>query len=92
MPKVSVIIPVYNVEDYIEKCLDSVINQTLKEIEIIVVNDGSKDKSKEKIQKYLEQYEGKIIYLEKPNGGLSSARNFGLPHANRRIYSISRFR
>ena len=49
MPKVSLIIPVYNVENYIEKCLDSVINQTLKYIEIIIVNDGSKDTSKEKI-------------------------------------------
>ena len=49
MPKVSLIIPVYNVENYIEKCLDSVINQTLKDIEIIIVNDGSKDTSKEKI-------------------------------------------
>ena len=46
MPKVSLIIPVYNVEDYIEKFLDSVINQTLKDIEIIIVNDGSKDTSK----------------------------------------------
>ena len=43
MPKVSLIIPVYNVENYIEKCLDSVINQALKDIEIIIVNDGSKD-------------------------------------------------
>ena len=51
MPKVSLIIPVYNVENYIEKCLDSVINQTLKDIEIIIVNDGSKDTSKEKIDR-----------------------------------------
>ena len=55
MPKVSLIIPVYNVENYIEKCLDSVINQTLKDIEIIIVNDGSKDTSKEKIEKYLKK-------------------------------------
>ena len=47
--KVSVIVPVYNVEDYIEKCLDSLVNQTLKEIEIIVVNDGSTDSSLESI-------------------------------------------
>lgn len=90
MPKISVIIPVYNVENYIEKCLDSVINQTLKDIEIIIVNDGSTDKSKQKIQKYLEQYKDKIKYLEKENGGLSSARNYGLPYANRRIYSLFR--
>ena len=92
MPKVSVIIPVYNVEKYIERCLDSVINQTLKDIEIIIVNDGSCDSSKEKIDKYLKNNENKIKYLEKPNGGLSSARNFGLPHANRRVYSFFRFR
>lgn len=81
MPKVSVIIPVYNVEDYIEKCLDSVVNQTIDDIEIIIVNDGSEDKSKEKINKYLEKYKDKIKYFEKENGGLSSARNFGMPHA-----------
>ena len=91
MPKLSVIIPVYNVENYIEKCLDSVINQTLQDIEIIIVNDGSTDSSKEKIEKYLKKYQDKIEYLEKENGGLSSARNFGLPHAKRRIYCIFRF-
>lgn len=81
MPKVSVIIPVYNVENYIERCLDSALNQTLQDIEIIVVNDGSTDSSKEKIESYMQKYEGKIKYLEKENGGLSSARNFGMPHA-----------
>ena len=80
MPKVSVIIPVYNVENYIEKCMNSVINQTLKDIEIIIVNDGSKDTSKEKLMKYVKLY-SKIKYLEKENGGLSSARNFGIPYA-----------
>ena len=80
MPKVSLIIPVYNVENYIEKCLDSVINQTLKDIEIIIVNDGSKDTSKEKIEKYLKKYPS-IKYLEKENGGLSDARNYGMPYA-----------
>ena len=83
MPKLSVIIPVYNVENYIEKCLDSVINQTLQDIEIIIVNDGSTDSSKEKIKKYLIKYQDKIKYLEKENGGLSSARNFGMPYAKR---------
>lgn len=81
MPKVSIIVPVYNVENYIEKCLDSLLNQTLDDIEIIVVNDGSTDKSKEKILIYLEKYPNKIKYLEKKNGGLSSARNFGIPKA-----------
>ena len=81
MPKVSIIVPVYNVEKYIEKCLDSLINQTIQDIEIIVVNDGSKDKSAEIVKKYQNKYPEKIIYVEKENGGLSDARNFGLPHA-----------
>lgn len=80
MPKVSIIIPVYNVENYIEKCLDSVVNQTLQDIEIIIVNDGSTDFSKVKIKPYLEKYPKKIKYLEKGNGGLSSARNYGIPY------------
>lgn len=81
MVKISIIIPVYNVEKYLEKCLNSVINQTLKDIEIIIVNDGSKDQSKKIIQKYINKYKSKIIYLEKENGGLSSARNYGIPYA-----------
>lgn len=80
MPKVSLIIPVYNVQDYIEKCLDSVVNQTIDDMEIIIVNDGSKDQSKQKIENYLEKYP-KIKYLEKENGGLSDARNYGLKFA-----------
>ena len=51
MPNVSVIVPVYNVEDYIERCMESLINQTLKDIEIIVVNDGSTDNSEIRIKK-----------------------------------------
>ena len=81
MPKVSVIVPVYNVEKYIEKCLDTLVSQTLDDIEIILVNDGSTDSSKEKIQAYINQYSN-IKYLEKENGGLSSARNFGMKYAS----------
>lgn len=80
MPKVSIIVPVYNVEKYIERCLNSLVNQTLKDIEIIIVNDGSADGSKGIIQKYLNKYKN-IVYLEKENGGLSSARNYGIPYA-----------
>ena len=53
--KVSVIVPVYNVEAYLDKCLNSLVNQTLKEIEIIIVNDGSKDNSEKIIEKYKEK-------------------------------------
>ena len=81
MPKVSVIVPFYNVEGYIEKCLETLVNQTLKEIEIILVNDGSTDRSIEIVKKFIKEYPEKIVYLEKENGGLSDARNFGLKHA-----------
>lgn len=80
MPKVSVIVPVYNVEKYIDKCLNSLVNQTLDDIEIIVVNDGSKDESEKIIKKYKKEYNN-IIYVTKENGGLSSARNFGMIYA-----------
>ena len=80
MPKVSVIVPVYNVEKYIEKCLESLVNQTLKDIEIIIVNDGSKDKSEKIINKFLSKYKN-IVYVEKQNGGLSDARNYGMKYA-----------
>lgn len=81
MIKVSVIVPFYNVEQYIEKCLETLVNQTLKEIEIILVNDGSKDSSIDIVKKYLESYPEKIVYLEKENGGLSDARNYAIPYA-----------
>ena len=81
MPKVSVIVPFYNVENYIEKCLNSLVNQTLEEIQIILVNDGSKDKSVDIVKDFLNRYPEKILYLEKENGGLSDARNFGIPYA-----------
>lgn len=81
MKKVSVIVPFYNVEKYIDKCLNSLVNQTLEDIEIIIVNDGSKDNSENIAKKYASKYKNKIIYLEKENGGLSDARNYALPYA-----------
>lgn len=81
MPKVSVIVPVYNVEEYIQKCLESLVNQTLKDIEIIVVNDGSTDNSGNIIREYVRKYNDKIKYYTKKNGGLSDARNYGLKFA-----------
>lgn len=81
MIKVSVIVPVYNVEVYIEKCLDSLIKQTLDEIEIIVVNDGSTDGSQKIIDEFVRK-SSKIKSYIKVNGGLSDARNYGLPYAN----------
>ncbi len=80
MIKVSIIVPVYNVYPYLRKCLDSLVNQTLKEIEIIIVNDGSLDNSQEIIDEYKKKYKNIKAY-KKENGGLSSARNTGLKKA-----------
>lgn len=66
--KVSVIVPVYNVEKFIDKCLNSLVNQTLKEIEIIVVNDGSPDNSQKVIDEYVKKYPDKIKSFIKENG------------------------
>ena len=79
--KISVIVPVYNVEKYIAKCLDSLVNQTLDDVEIIVVNDGSLDESQKIIDKYIKKYPQKIKSVIKKNGGQGSARNFGLKYA-----------
>lgn len=80
MIKVSIIVPVYNVEKYLEKCLKSLVNQTLKDIEIIVVNDGATDNSQDIIDKFDLKYDN-IIALKKTNGGLSDARNYGVGFA-----------
>lgn len=76
-PKVSVIVPVYNVEKYLEKCLETLISQTLKDIEIICINDGSKDSSLNILKKYALNDE-RIKIIDKHNEGLSAARNDGL--------------
>lgn len=87
MSKLSVIVPVYNTEKYVEKCLESIINQTIKNIEIIIVNDGSTDSSEKVIKEFISQHaEREIRYFKKKNGGLSDARNFGVQKANRKIY------
>ena len=80
MPKVSVIVPVYNVEKYLRKCLDSLVNQTLDDIEILVINDGSPDQSQMIIEEYQRNYSFLKGYMKK-NGGLADARNFGLQYA-----------
>ena len=79
MKKVSIIVPVYNVEKYLTKCLDSLVNQTLSDIEIIVVNDGSPDNSKKIIESYSEKYSNIIPYFSEKNHGYPGfGRNIGL--------------
>lgn len=80
MPFVSVIIPVYNVEKYLQKCVDSVLNQKLNDIEIILVDDGSPDACPQICDRYAEKYSN-IKVIHKENGGLSSARNVGIREA-----------
>lgn len=78
--KVSVIVPVYNVKKYLAKCLDSIIAQTLKDIEIICVNDGSTDGSDKVLEEYKKK-DSRIQVVNRKNGGLSAARNTGMPYS-----------
>lgn len=80
MAKVSVIIPVYNVEKYVSKCLDSVLSQTFADIEVICVNDGSTDNSLQILTEYADR-DDRIKIITKPNGGLFSARHVGMVSA-----------
>jgi glycosyltransferase involved in cell wall biosynthesis len=78
--KISVVIPIYNVEKYLEKCLISIVNQTYSNIQIILVNDGSTDTSLTICENY-EKVDSRIMIINKNNGGLSSARNVGIKHS-----------
>ena len=79
-PLISVIVPVYNVEDYLISCMDSIINQTLENIEVICINDGSTDESL-KILKEYEKKDERVKVYSKQNSGQGTARNFGLENA-----------
>lgn len=79
--KVSIVVPIYNLEKYIPKCLDALVNQTLEEIEILCVNDGSKDSAPQIIEDYKKRYPNKVKTFHKENGGEWSARTYGLKHA-----------
>lgn len=81
MKKLSIIVPVYNVEKYVEKCIKSILQQTYSEFELIIVNDGSNDKSGE-ICRHFAETDKRILYIEQPNGGVSSARNAALDVAS----------
>ncbi len=90
MPKISVIVPVYNTEKYIKKCIMSILNQTMQDIEIIIVNDGSTDNSENIIKEIMNNNNTKIEikYFLKENGGLSEARNYGVKQATGKYLSF----
>lgn len=82
MKKVSVIVPVYNTEKYLRRCLDSLVNQTIEDIEIIVINDCSPDNSKEILKEYGKKYKDKIkVFHNKTNKGIGYNRNYGIKKA-----------
>lgn len=80
MPKVSIIVPVYNTSQYLEKCLSSLINQTLKDIEIICIDDGSEDDSLSILEQFAQK-DNRIIIINQTNKGPSAARNIGIKNA-----------
>jgi len=77
MSQLTIVLPYYNVGDYIDRCLNSLLNQSVSDFEVLCVNDGSKDHSDEIVKKYVE-LDSRFKRLVKQNGGLSDARNFGL--------------
>lgn len=89
MKKVSVIVPVYNTAKYLRRCLDSLVMQTLKDIEIIVIEDKSKDNANEILKEYEEKYEDKIkVFHNKTNKGIGYNRNFGIKKATGKYISF----
>ena len=77
---ISVIVPIYNVEQYLEKCIESIISQTYKNLQIILIDDGSNDKSGKICNKYAEK-DKRVVVIHKENAGVSEARNTGLDNA-----------
>uniref|UniRef100_UPI003079CB33 glycosyltransferase family 2 protein n=1 Tax=Phascolarctobacterium succinatutens TaxID=626940 RepID=UPI003079CB33 len=84
MPRLSVIVPVYKVEKYIHKCVDSILNQTFKDFELILIDDGSPDNCGEICDEYAKK-DSRVRVIHKENGGQSSARNRGLDIAKGEI-------
>lgn len=89
-PKVSVIIPVYNAEKYIKRCIDSILKQTYTNVEIILLNDGSTDHSEEVILQIQKESQGKIQYYKQENKGVAKTRNEGIRIGNRNLHYVCR--
>lgn len=86
--KLSIIVPVYNVEKYLAQCLDSLVHQTVKDYEVIVVNDGSPDNSQSIIDDYAARYPELVVPVLKKNGGVSDARNYGMSIAKGEFFGF----
>ena len=80
-PLISIIVPVYNTEKYLKECIESILNQTYKNIQLILVNDGSTDDSLNICKSY-KQIDNRVLVIDKPNSGVSETRNFGISVAN----------
>lgn len=78
IPMISIIIPVYNEEKRLDKCIHSILHQTYQDFEVVIVNDGSTDGTSEIINRYIDEYYEKVVCINKKNGGLASARNCGI--------------
>ena len=87
MAKISVIVPIYGVEKYLRECLDSIINQTFGDLEIILIDDGGKDGCPQIIDEYAQK-DNRIIVIHKPNGGYGQSCNVGLDRASGEYISI----
>lgn len=82
MYKISVIVPMYNREKQIQRCLDSILLQNMEDMEILVIDDGSTDQSAQKVEEYRKRFPNRITYLYKENSGVADTRNYGIEHAN----------
>ena len=87
-PIISVIIPVYNAQDYIVRCLDSICRNTYKNLDIICVNDGSRDKSSELIKEYHQSVDQRVRLIDQANKGVSAARNAGMDAVMGGVYFV----
>ena len=87
-PKISVIVPVYNAEKYLHRCIDSILSQTFNDFEVLLIDDGSKDQSGEICDEYAKK-DSRVKVFHKENGGVSSARNYRIYQANGHSIGLS---